>query len=823
MNIVKKFMGSGTKQDLLVIPSGQFDLLRSQQSPKASLECIYNDSTLAIRETTRFAYELVVRKMSDNLETPDGEESEDYSDDSISVLSTQSKKKEDEWIFEVNDALEFHKNWNKQGDATFVWNNLQGDEDEEKVQFVMPSDVALNEIEQFLQTVHRCQFEVKYKKSSLSATASDLLQFESNSLGVSVEDNLDPDLDEKFKTMNIASNNMESEEEDDDDDAFEDANDTFRAEKKIPLESNQSAEPVNANPPSTVEHSRTPSPLAKTPAGEEQCRLKASVYVFDPIQGQFILQENGAKVALIKTGKYEYWLAIEGKQIKLGTDVSPSINPTFESLRSSFIFNYSFNNVTLSYLLKFDSLQACITFHSVWSKCFWMTLNKEPFEEIPLEEQKYVLNSGPVSIEKQLDEILALDSEDEREQYIKRHETEADLSSDEEEEEQAERSKKVISSESFEEKYHPLSGKSTDSNKSLTVAFRNDRSYVLRGNKLGVFKTDDDDDDLDFVTVIKDISTLDGGKMDPHNPMLYMEDRSLILQDSSDKKKLYKMDLERGKVVEEWGTGERDIVQYGPNKKFDQLTAEQTILGVSPNGLLKIDPRVNTADKTVLDQSKEYKTKTEFSSICTTENGSIAVGSEKGDVRLYDRLGIRAKTRVPSLGEPNKFVSASSDGKWLLVTCESSILLMDMTIKTGKNTGNLGFLKSFPSSEVVKTYILKICPEDANDIVNYTQKPISFTRAHFNIGVGKQEDTILSSTGPYAVSWSLEKILAGFRKPYKMKRYKSNIIEDNFEFGTNKKIIVALENDVSSSKTKSFKRPNKDVIMPSSSLTSFYS
>ncbi|CAI4321866.1 CMF_collapsed_G0007770.mRNA.1.CDS.1 [Saccharomyces cerevisiae] len=126
---------------------------------------------------------------------------------------------------------------------------------------------------------------------------------------------------------------------------------------------------------------------------------------------------------------------------------------------------------------------------------------------------------------------------------------------------------------------------------------------------------------------------------------------------------------------------------------------------------------------------------------------------------------------------------------------------MDLKIKDGKNAGNIGFLKSFPASENVKTY------------------------AYFNTGIGQQEQTIVTSTGPYAISWSLKGILnqdGSNNYPYRIRRYNADVVADNFEFGSDKKVIVALKDDVSLSKVKSFKQPSKGVLMPSASLQDFY-
>ena len=167
-------MESGNKPELITIPSGQFNLLRSKNSPKAALECIYNNATLSVRKIGKFDYELAVYRVEDDSEGGTGDEAENFEDDTISVLSTQSKKKEEEWSVEISDKIMFHKTWDKQGNVALVWENLRGDEQDEKVQFVVAADVSFSDVEQFIQTVYRCQFEVRNKKSSLTASADDL-------------------------------------------------------------------------------------------------------------------------------------------------------------------------------------------------------------------------------------------------------------------------------------------------------------------------------------------------------------------------------------------------------------------------------------------------------------------------------------------------------------------------------------------------------------------------------------------------------------------------------------------------------------------------
>ncbi len=63
------------------------------------------------------------------------------------------------------------------------------------------------------------------------------------------------------------------------------------------------------------------------------------------------------------------------------------------------------------------------------------------------------------------------------------------------------------------------------------------------------------------------------------------------------------------------------------------------------NGLFRIDPRVS-GNKLVQSQFKQYASKNDFSAAVTTENGRLAVASNKGDIRLFDQIGKNAKVSL---------------------------------------------------------------------------------------------------------------------------------------------------------------------------------
>lgn len=62
--------------------------------------------------------------------------------------------------------------------------------------------------------------------------------------------------------------------------------------------------------------------------------------------------------------------------------------------------------------------------------------------------------------------------------------------------------------------------------------------------------------------------------------MLHDQDKSMILKNLEDPNSLWRMDLETGKVVDEWKVS--DYVQvdnFVPDSKYAQTTAQQTLIG----------------------------------------------------------------------------------------------------------------------------------------------------------------------------------------------------------------------------------------------------
>ncbi len=788
MNFLKKFLGSSPKDDLSMIPSGQLFLKRSLGSPKSASECLYTDAAASVRETSApHNYQLVIQRAfaegEEQLKGDDDEEEDDFAEF------------QDERVFLIDKSLKIHY-FNRSGSLIVSWSNRDGD-DGERFEFVVDESIKSSEVEHFMKTVYCCEFERKYSKSSAGVTTEQLDEFVFDPESESIEATLSKSIG-NTPTKNLLSVRSEDEGEDS---IYEDAEEVTGAAATSPIPSRVS-QPATPKKDDLV---KKEVEQVKEPTGEEIVQVSAELRLYDPTTESFSLQDTDGTVTVLDLGKWEYWLSIKSKSgISLGTLITPKLNPVFNYEVVSFIFNYETgDDEVFSWLLRFEAPQELLEFQTGYMRAAWEAANKSKWQKAEASEKQYVLDAFNTNEE---DQDMADYPEEE----------------EEEEDEEQEKSSRAVNlrtglrkegfsdSEDEEEDEVKKNYFKGSQNKNLTIAFKNDRSYVTRGNRIGVFKTTDDDD-LEFATAIENLSIGDKKQFSPTKMMLHTEDRSLVMQ--GDKKDtLYRMDLEYGKIVDEWKVKEDlPVVDFGPSKKFNQMTGEQTFLGISDKGLFKVDPRVN-GDKLVESEYKTYATKNGFSSFGTTEDGFIAVASDKGDLRLYDRLGIRAKSLIPAIGDSIKFVETSADGKWLLATCQTYLILIDLTIKSGANAGSLGFKKSFGKDNVPKARTLKISPEHVASIKQLTGTPLNFSKAHFNTGINAKEQTIVSSSGPYAITWSLRKILRGDAEPYMIKRYSSNVVADNFKFGTDKNVIVALDDDVGIVNKKAFRKADRQTL-----------
>ena len=77
-------------------------------------------------------------------------------------------------------------------------------------------------------------------------------------------------------------------------------------------------------------------------------------------------------------------------------------------------------------------------------------------------------------------------------------------------------------------------------------------------------------------------------------------------------------------------------------------------------------------------------------------NGYVVVGSQDGQIRLYNgKQFTRANTAVPGLGAPITSVDVTYDGKWILATTKSYLMVVKSIYKVPRLPSSM--LCTFPA------------------------------------------------------------------------------------------------------------------------------
>ncbi|KAF2000537.1 VID27-domain-containing protein [Amniculicola lignicola CBS 123094] len=765
-NLNKLVFGDGSKESIVEISQGQLYLVRPR-SVKGYSELIFKDGAASIRRTgTDFQYQLVVQRAYD-----EGEEDllEEEGGDDAALDALGSEK--DEKTFLLDESIQFRTDTRSTGETVFAWRDLSGDSGD-LWEFVCDSSVKAETALLFARVALQCQYERKYRRSHDNATEEDLEEF------AYIEESIpeaSPPLSPTSKLIEPPPNPAE---------LFPNTTKDKMVKKAAPKGTIREEDTTEA-PPSAIQ----PQAL------ETLADTVAELHLFDFPTGTFVLQDAQVHATVTEIGNWEYWLHITGEDREwLGQPIVDDINPVFNYEYKSFIFNhYLDDGSAFSWLLRFKGEEEIENFQQGVMQALWEHLNKMKWGKTKDTDREYVLEA--------FQDLAMEDAPD--------YEEEEEEEEDYEDADDGARSEEYDEDESDDDQ--ETQPKDGGVNSQLAVGYKHDRSFVVRGDKIGVFKHTADNQ-LQFSTTISNIKTPKGKAFKPNKVMLHAEDANLIMQNPDNTNAVYRMDLETGKVVDEWKVHDDIPVKvFAPEHKYAQMSGEQTFLGLSSNALYRIDPRLS-GNKLVEDQLKQYATKNAFSAAATTQKGHIAVASEKGDIRLFDRLGINAKTLIPALGDPIIGMDVSADGRWVLATTRTYLLLIDALQHGGKNDGKLGFEKAFAKDDKPKPRRLALSPSHIAQFQHETKVPISFTTARFNAGLDDKETTIITATGPFIVTWSMKKVMANRKDPYSIKRYSEEVKADNFKFGSDKNLIVALPNEVDMVAKRALQRPTRESI-----------
>ncbi|TYJ44224.1 hypothetical protein E1A91_A03G208200v1 [Gossypium mustelinum] len=155
-------------------------------------------------------------------------------------------------------------------------------------------------------------------------------------------------------------------------------------------------------------------------------------------------------------------------------------------------------------------------------------------------------------------------------------------------------------------------------------------------------------------------------------------------------------------------------------------------------------------------QGHQFTRGTNFQCFASTGAGSIVVGSLDGKIRLYSKASMRqAKTAFPGLGSPITDVDVTYDGKWVLGTTDTYLILICslFTDKDGKTktgfTGRMG-------NRIPAPRLLKLIPLDSHLAGNDNK----FHGGHFSWVTenGKQERHVVATVGKFSVVWDFQQV-----------------------------------------------------------------
>lgn len=324
-----------------------------------------------------------------------------------------------------------------------------------------------------------------------------------------------------------------------------------------------------------------------------------------------------------------------------------------------------------------------------------------------------------------------------------------------------------------------------------------DRSFIAKGSVVSVYMADDEKNTVEEIIKLPKLRDVnDNSDLDPRKMLLHEQDSKMLLLDKNQDKSVFYMDLEKAKVIRDLkADGINTIKDIAPLTKMSEFTTNPCFVGLNERNLFKFDPRVKDPNVAAV-ESKIYNTNNKFTCITTTNlpDESFAAANALGEIRLYKQMGQNAKNSIPGLGAPITSLDSSKDGKWLLATTKTYLVLLPTFSAAAPN----GYTHALGKNKYVP-YRLTISPEDMR---KYNVKEINFTAAKFNDTKDGIERFIVSSTGNLVITWSYKKITAGHKEQYKIKQMDDNVLGAEFRYSKTDSILLTLAQELRVQKTK---------------------
>lgn len=479
---------------------------------------------------------------------------------------------------------------------------------------------------------------------------------------------------------------------------------------------------------------------------------KGMLHKYDKLKDDLLVVTDNANLGIYSVEPFKYYIVVEEAQSSSGipktltmTSVSQDIN-LISNMKENLIMWLSQDDIgsnqKTAYNFVFYTDDVVDLFRRVIAKGLYETSSLSKYEDLKEDERDWIENENMPDSEYDEDPVNDVEMEMENE---------------------------------FQES-------ATDQlNKITAQAYLHDRTFVVRDdNTIGVYKTDEDDI-LTHLANLPAVLKYEDKNLDIKNAQMFYSDTNMILLDQNNPSSAFRFDLGKGKIVEEWSADEmKSIDQVSHERKFDQMTDNQIMIGMNKNNLFTMDPRINKKNKVV--SSKSYKTNPKMSCLTSTDFGGVATGSLNGEIRLYSGIGKNAKTLLPCFGDSIKSIDTTADGKYLLATCDKYLILVPTSMKGDKNGFNTQMGKEKPHPRT-----LKIKPID---MTKYHLEDLQFTPAKFNVNQIDGETNIITSMGDHVIIWNFAKVKKGILDDYRIKKLHQNVVENQFKFNRNQFVVT---------------------------------
>ena len=503
------------------------------------------------------------------------------------------------------------------------------------------------------------------------------------------------------------------------------------------------------------------------------------LYNYDSTKDELVNVNNKQKVMLkiykLDSQRFDYALSIETVDSnpnlisidKISENINGQMNSQCFCWMTSNIYIPTMNNC-MGFL--FDDVSESEKFSSIFEKCKYESkMGESPASAPP----RYYTNT----------ECFSSDEDEEEKK-------------EEEEKKKKKKNKKVKKRKDRDEimdlddNYKEVESSSNNNNvfnKFCIDSLSNDRTFcVNNNNEIVVYKSNTHDDVLEKLSSLPVIQEYKGKNVVLNKGLLYKSEQNMLLLDQNNPYVLYQYDLPKGKIVNEWKTDKTSISDICPLKRNGQTTDEKVIYGVNPKSVFTLDERVN--NKNNIADIKTYQTKTHANKIISTGEGQFVTGGEKGDLRFYDRIGIKAKNLISLYGDPIRHIEISSDDQYLLLTCDKYLLLINVTDKNGEDNA---FKHTIKLDDRRGPVTLRL---NTKDIAKYDLQDKAFTPARFDLNESGVNN-IITSMGEYIIIWNYNDIRKG-KMNYKIKKADDLVIDNYFKVGKGNKIIIGMPTKV---------------------------